>query len=98
MKMPASPIPESIADAPGAAAERDVPNMAATKSGKPMRRLLCTRYLGLPAGDFSTLEDSHVTLIGAVAQHFHVRLGTKELLAMKNVGDLLRAIQRNEHP
>jgi acyl carrier protein len=39
---------------------------------------------------------SHVTLILAVEQRFQVRLGTKELLAMKNVGDLLNEVQRRE--
>ncbi len=41
---------------------------------------------------------SHVNLILAVEQRFHVRLGWKQLLAMRNVGDLLREIQRNEQP
>jgi acyl carrier protein len=38
---------------------------------------------------------SHVNLILAVEQRFQVRLGTKELLAMRNVGDLLAEVQRN---
>jgi acyl carrier protein len=39
---------------------------------------------------------SHVTLILAVDQRFQVRLGTKELLAMKNVGDMLTEVQKRE--
>jgi acyl carrier protein len=38
---------------------------------------------------------SHVNLILAVEQRFQVRLGTRELLAMKNVGDLLAEVQRH---
>jgi acyl carrier protein len=38
---------------------------------------------------------SHVNLILAVEHRFQVRLGTRELLAMKNVGDLLAEVQRH---
>jgi acyl carrier protein len=38
---------------------------------------------------------SHVNLILDVEQRFQVRLGTKELLVMKNVGDLLTDVQRH---
>ena len=41
---------------------------------------------------------SHVNLILAVEQRFQVRLGTKQLLAMKNVGDLLAEVRRHERP
>jgi acyl carrier protein len=41
---------------------------------------------------------SHVTLILAVEQRFQVRLGTKGLLAMKNVGDLLNEVQKLAGP
>jgi acyl carrier protein len=38
---------------------------------------------------------SHVNLILSVEQRFHMRFGTKELLAMKNVGDLLTEAQKH---
>lgn len=36
---------------------------------------------------------SHVNLILAVETYFKVRFSSKELLRMKNVGDLVRAIE-----
>jgi acyl carrier protein len=38
---------------------------------------------------------SHANLILAVEQRFRVRLGTKQLLAMKTVGDLLTVVQKH---
>lgn len=37
---------------------------------------------------------SHVNLIVAVESHFNIRFTQKELLAMKNIGDLHDAIMR----
>ncbi len=36
---------------------------------------------------------SHINLITAVESHFKVRFSRKELLVMKNVGDLISAIE-----
>jgi len=36
---------------------------------------------------------SHVTLIVAVERHFRIRFTEKELLTMKNVGDLAAAVE-----
>jgi acyl carrier protein len=38
---------------------------------------------------------SHINLVLSVEQRFQVRLGTKELLTMKNVGDLLTEVQKH---
>ena len=37
---------------------------------------------------------SHVNLITAVESHFKIRFSQKELLTLKNVGDLFATIQR----
>ena len=36
---------------------------------------------------------SHINLITAVESHFKVRFSRKELLTMKNIGDLISAIE-----
>ena len=36
---------------------------------------------------------SHVTLIVAVEARFHIRFGERELLTMRNVGDLIAAVE-----
>ena len=51
--------------------------------------------------DHMTAEDvqgwdsiAHVTLVIAVEDHFHVRFSTAEIGAMKNVGEMIRLIER----
>jgi len=40
---------------------------------------------------------SHVVLILAIENHFKIKFNTKELLTLKNVGDLLNSIE-SKHP
>jgi acyl carrier protein len=37
---------------------------------------------------------SHITLITAIEIRFNIRFGLKEIMSFKNVGDLMRCIER----
>ena len=37
---------------------------------------------------------SHITLIAAIEIRFNIKFGLKEILALKNVGDLMKCIEK----